>query len=664
MTFESGRFAGALAETRVTVEATWPGRGRIILRANFALAFATMLGAGPAFAQASTSVLRAAEDAFGQRIGNEQIGLYSESGVRGFSLQNAGNFRLDGQYFVRAGDIPNAVVNGAAVQIGVSALRTDFPAPSGLVAFALKTPGETPSGLTIETGFRGHPSPFVQADGWFAPKNARASVTFGGATTPSTVYPDGTRGGEWSLGAVPRLSIGEIDVTGIVGWSRLHYNGDYAFESVDHDVPPPNLPRGYRLFSPPWARTVSISSILGVNAKRVSDNWRLSASAHLSRRRQAASDFTLLEVSPSGIADATVFLIRGQESDAVSAEFAGDRAFQFGAINSRTYATVRTRRSTSRSSGGESFPLGAVNLYDPRYPAAPTFSGAIHTAVNIDQKTLAVGDELKFADRLQAKIGLQRTFYRKTVRAAGQTERTDNAYWLLDSSLVVSLQGSWLAYSSFVKGLQEIGVAPNNAINRNEALPAVLATQVEVGLKGKVFDRLSVVAALFDISKPTAGFDQTSRYGVVGDIRHRGVEFSIAGEVVPGLSTSSGLVWFEPTISGEAVDRGLIGKRPLGLSSFRAQAGFDYAVPQIRGLSIDTQVNVEGQQRATDRYLVGAKTTADLGVRYRFSLKNRPVAVRGRISNLTDEHAWSGDSGFYRRDIGRTYTLSLEATLP
>lgn len=54
------------------------------------------IGAAPAFAQTDTNAVGNAVDAFGERVGIEQIGLYSESQVRGFSLSTTGSYRIDG----------------------------------------------------------------------------------------------------------------------------------------------------------------------------------------------------------------------------------------------------------------------------------------------------------------------------------------------------------------------------------------------------------------------------------------------------------------------------------------------------------------------------------------------------------------------------------------
>jgi len=47
----------------------------------------------------SENAVTSAEDAFGNSVGRETIGLYSSSSVRGFSAFAAGNARIDGLFF-------------------------------------------------------------------------------------------------------------------------------------------------------------------------------------------------------------------------------------------------------------------------------------------------------------------------------------------------------------------------------------------------------------------------------------------------------------------------------------------------------------------------------------------------------------------------------------
>lgn len=55
--------------------------------------------------EADERAVERAADAFGIRIGVEQIGLYNETQVRGFNLQDAGNYRIDDVYFAKSGGL-------------------------------------------------------------------------------------------------------------------------------------------------------------------------------------------------------------------------------------------------------------------------------------------------------------------------------------------------------------------------------------------------------------------------------------------------------------------------------------------------------------------------------------------------------------------------------
>src|ERR1700733_585163 len=86
---------------------------------------------------ASDDPLASANDAFGLTLGLESIGLYGPGGVRGFNPQSAGNVRIGGLYFDQQGALSNRVVEGSTIRIGVSEIGYAFPAPTGIVDYAL-----------------------------------------------------------------------------------------------------------------------------------------------------------------------------------------------------------------------------------------------------------------------------------------------------------------------------------------------------------------------------------------------------------------------------------------------------------------------------------------------------------------------------------------------
>lgn len=65
---------------------------------TLSLALLSSLSCGPAFAQQQELPASTAQDAYGLRVGNEEIGLYNSDSIRGFSLDSGANYRLDNSY--------------------------------------------------------------------------------------------------------------------------------------------------------------------------------------------------------------------------------------------------------------------------------------------------------------------------------------------------------------------------------------------------------------------------------------------------------------------------------------------------------------------------------------------------------------------------------------
>ena len=94
-----------------------------------------------ATAAAQDSAVKSAADAFGERVGTEQSGLYSETQVRGFDLNDSGAYRIDDAYFIRAAALNDPLLAGVGVRVGVNAVRLAYPAPSGVVNYRLRQAG-------------------------------------------------------------------------------------------------------------------------------------------------------------------------------------------------------------------------------------------------------------------------------------------------------------------------------------------------------------------------------------------------------------------------------------------------------------------------------------------------------------------------------------------
>ncbi|WP_336969830.1 hypothetical protein [Sphingobium aromaticiconvertens] len=112
---------------------------------GFPLLLSALSLADPAAAQrADENAVREAEDGFGKSVGSDSAGIYASGEVRGFSASDAGNARIEGLYFDKAGQISNVIVRGTTVRVGLSSFGYPSPAPTGIVDSDLRRVGKKP----------------------------------------------------------------------------------------------------------------------------------------------------------------------------------------------------------------------------------------------------------------------------------------------------------------------------------------------------------------------------------------------------------------------------------------------------------------------------------------------------------------------------------------
>jgi iron complex outermembrane receptor protein len=230
-----------------------------------------------------------------------------------------------------------------------------------------------------------------------------------------------------------------------------------------------------------------------------------------------------------------------------------------------------------------------------------------------------------------------------------------------------------VAYAGYTRGLEESGVAPPNAVNRNSAPPALRTSQRDAGLRYAILPRLSLVAGLFDVRKPYFNVDPDLVYRELGTVRHRGLELSLAGQPVEGLSLVAGAVFLDADVSGEAVDLGIIGPKPVGTTKRIIRANLDYRLPFFDPLSVDLAITSQAAQVAgVLRYgelggrqlMTEPQTTFDIGARYRFKLGAVPATLRAQVTNVFDIYRWKvGPNSAFRFVDERRFLLSLAADL-
>src|SRR5205085_4654408 len=120
--------------------------------------------------------------------------------------------------------------------------------------------------------------------------------------------------------------------------------------------------------------------------------------------------------------------------------------------------------------------------------------------------------------------------YRKTIGPPSAPAIVTRANpWLWNATLAVNLFRGLVAYGGYTRGLEDSGVAPEIAVNRSEAPPALITSQKDIGLR-YALGPMRLVVGGFEVEKPYFNLDTGLVFRDLGTVRHRGLEISLAGE--------------------------------------------------------------------------------------------------------------------------------------
>ena len=597
--------------------------------------------AAPVAATGSRSdenAVRQSGDAFGSTVGREVIGIYNQMNVRGFSPIAAGNVRIDGLYFDPVVPPSTRISRTTTIRVGLSALGSPFPAPTGLVDFGFRRPGDDAAASLL-----------LAADAW-GTLNAEVDAALPASDTLS-----------FGLGASLRLENGldqtredSFGGTLIARWTPAPGLTLIPFVNLlrqtldDHRLTfqtateflPPLLPRRQR-FGPDWVNGQGLDINTGVLTDwQIAPQWQLRAGLFRSSRvRDRQMTNLVRNLQPDRTGTQRVIVDPRLNFAAVSGEVRLTRQIDEGPRRHQIHLAVRGRSGDRRFGGSDTLELGPVQIDTPSRVPEPDFRFTAQQFDDVKQITGGIGYEGRWLGVGELAAGLQWTDYKKRIDLpGGGVQATYDRLLLYNITVAANITPALVVYAGTVNGLEESGVAPGNAINRNEALPAIRTRQIDAGLRLALTDQIKLVAGVFDITKPYFNLDPNGRFDVLGDVSNRGVEASIAGPLTPTLSVVAGGVWLWPRVSAPGAAPGRIGERPVGAISQRVEFSADWRPPFAPGVSFDTRIAYRSSETATvsNSVAIPARTIVDLGGRYRFKLAGNNALLRVQVTNLFD----------------------------
>lgn len=624
----------------------------------------TLLLAGAAFPAAAQdrtddNAVTQAEDGFGFSVGRESIGIYTSGNARGFSPTAAGNVRIDGMYFDPAIALSSLLNDTTSIKVGLSAQGYPFAAPSGIVDQLLRRPGDK-AAASIVLNADSYSSYGVEVDGSL-PVSKRLSIGYGLAAG-RTAFPDGTDNFNHGQGVIVRWR----PTPGVEIMPFWMLANDYNDEAGPFYVPGgkflPPLPPAHRFDGPEWADFRYTGTNQGVLASYApGKNWLLRVGAFRSVFDQKTSYANLLvDLQPDGSADRLIIADPRAKNVSLSGEARLTHSIADGPRLHLIHLSLRERDARHQFDGSDEVDLGPTRIGVIEDSPKPAFTFGPLSRDRIRQTTYGIAYDGRWKDIGEISFGVSRADYRKTTMLPGVAPIVSRSRpWLYNGTAAANLSKSITLYAGYARGLEESGVAPPNAANRNQPLPAILTEQKDAGIRWTVAGNVKVIAGLFDLKKPYFGFDAANRYTQVGTTRSQGAEISVSGNLTKTLSIAAGGYFLRPRVERDPNAVGMIGRRPVGLPDHLVNVNFNWKTPVLDGLSLDTTLIHRGKVPSTTDNLVSlpARAQLNLGGRYRFKLVERDATFRVQMSNVFDSRGFNtAGPGIYAANAGRYLT--------
>lgn len=218
-------------------------------------------------------------------------------------------------------------------------------------------------------------------------------------------------------------------------------------------------------------------------------------------------------------------------------------------------------------------------------------------------------------------------------------------------------------YANYMEGLSRgPTVSDSSAVNFGEVFAPYSSKQFEFGIKWNT-GRFLNTFSMFEISQPILIRNpSTNTYGMDGESRNRGIEWTIAGELARGLRLLGGAAYTNAKLvksNGGLLD----GNHAIGIPKWQFNLVPEWDLAAVPGLTLNASFIYTGDRYADalNKQELDAWMRVDLGARYKTKLAGRDIVLRGFVLNALDKHYWAGSwYGFVSVGPPRTVQLSVQ----
>ncbi|MEM9633664.1 MAG: TonB-dependent siderophore receptor [Pseudomonadota bacterium] len=374
-----------------------------------------------------------------------------------------------------------------------------------------------------------------------------------------------------------------------------------------------------------------------------------------SKARYTGIDSDLHGIQMAGPIDANGNIPRAavqsiEDASGLSFDSNAEFNFETGAIAHTVLAGLDLQNATSNWE----YLFGAapsLNVVNPQYgqPIGP-FATFINNEQKLSQTGVYLQDQISFKG-LRGVLGVRHDWTKQDThnRIAGSSSDQSSDATSYRAGLLYLFENGLAPYASYSTSFEPvIGVDASG-----DPFVPTEAEQFEIGLKYEpaFMDALITISA-FDIRQknvltpgPVPGFNVQT-----GEIRSRGLEFEVRGNVTSNLEVIGALTLLDTEVT-ESNTPSAVGKRPQAVPDYFASIWADYAFNSgfADGLKIGGGVRVVGSSYADDANTakVDGYTLVDAAMSYDFGVINpklEGLQATLNITNVFDEDYYSSCS--------------------
>ncbi len=614
------------------------------------------------------------------------IGYYENFVVRGFSLNAASSYKINGRTIT--GEQNVALENKQQVEVlkGLAGLQSGISEPSGVINYVTKRPEDVRS-VTVSTDDRGSGYIATDVGGWFGSEQQfglRANV----AHEDLNAYVEHANGQrdfvslafDWNISPDAVLQLDaeyqNKQQRSVPGYQLL------GGTQVPHDASPKKL-----LGHQSGSKQVGIDS-LNLNGKfeyRFSDQWKGSVSA--ARSKVVIDDYSSFAYgcfyvtdcgtaffSPTG--DYDIYDYRSPDDtrrdDEVQAAMTG--LFDTGSLGHELTvgASAFRRVVDKRKSVNEYIGSANINVDAPTFTPTDVPLNDKHRRLDSRQYGLFVTDRIRFNEQWQTILGGREVrLDEKAFDQNGNQQRHTQQYeFLPQASLIYKPVENVSLYTSYSKGLSLGGEAPWTTRNDGETLAPTTSRQIEAGVKYD-WRRMSFTAAVFQTRQAYqyAKPDGTGQFDYVqqGEQKNTGLELSAHGWATERLQIATSVAVIRARVTGSGT-ADYEGHQAINVPKLRASVYADYALPWVNGLAVlgGVQYSAKKYANRSGNVEVGDYAVVNVGSRYTTKVSGYETVFRLSVDNLFDKRYWR-DAGEYMGDDylfqGAPLTARLSASV-